>query len=281
MNEPKSTAIMTDYTIAIYCFIDDFLKASKTKQDVRRKISDAELMTTALLSARYFYGNLVSARQYMEQHHGMKKLDKSNFIRHLHRLADKLAAIFLGLGQTLKALNTSSEYLIDSFPIAVCKNIRIPRCKLLHGEAYRGYNASKKEYFYGFKVTVITTSDGIPVEYYISGGAFHDVTAFQAINIDLPENSQLYADSAYTDYELEDLYAECEHIGLLVERKSHSKRADSAAMKFIKKCMRKRIETTFSGVAAFFPKAIHAVTPQGFILKLTLFLFAYTIDKVI
>lgn len=271
---------MTDYTVAIYCFIDDFLKVSNTKQDIRRKVSDAEIMTTALLSARYFYGNLASARQYMEQHQGMQKLDKSNFIRHLHRLADKLTAIFLSLGQTLKQINTTSEYLIDSFPVAVCKNVRISRCKLLQGKDYRGYNASKKEYFYGFKVPVITTADGIPVEYFITAGAFHDVTALQSMNIDLPEDSQLYADSAYTDYKLEDLYAECEQIQLLSERKSNAKQTDSAAMRFIKKCMRKRIEVSFSGITAFFPKAIHAVTPQGFLLKLTLFLFAYTLEQV-
>ena len=43
--------------------------------------------------------------------------------------------------------------------------------------------------------------------------------------------------------------------------------------------MRKRIETTFSEITAFFPRHIHAVTPQGFILKVVLFIFAYTFDR--
>ncbi len=214
----------------------------------------------------------------------MAKVDKSNFNRHLHRLTGILTSIFIALGQTLKRLNTESRYLIDSFPpgrraVAVCKNIRIKRSKLLQGEAYRGYNASKRQFFYGFKVQVVATEDGIPVDYYITAGSIHDNTALQAMPLDLPEDSQVYADSAYLNYEVEDLYEECEQIRLLVERKSNSKRQDSASMRFLKKYYRKRIEISFSEITAHFPAKIHAVTPQGFLLKIILFIFAFTFKK--
>jgi hypothetical protein len=154
---------MTDYAIAIYCFLDDFLQRTTPRLDQGRKLSDAQLMTTALVAAGFFYGNLATAMKYMHQHHGFAKLDKSGFNRHLHRLEAQLNALFWGMGQALKQLNTSGSYLIDSFPVAVCKNIRIPGCRLLQGKAYHGYNVSKREYFYGFKVQVITTAEGIPV----------------------------------------------------------------------------------------------------------------------
>lgn len=270
---------MTDYTIAIYCFLDDYLKVSRPKEDSRRKVNDAGIITIAILAARYFHCNLISASGYMQQHHGFKKLDKANLNRHLHRLAETIAAVFLALGQALKELNTSSSYLIDSFPVAVCKNVRIGRSKLLKEVAYRGYNASKREYFYGFKVQVITTAEGIPVEYFITAGSVHDATAFQCMNIDLPKGSKLVGDSAYGIYEFEDLYQECEGITLQIERKKNSKRADSPAAAYLKKAWRKRIETTFSEITALFPRKIHAVTPQGFLLKIGLFIFAFTLDK--
>lgn len=276
----QNTSTMTDYTVAIYCFLDDYLKICCPKEDYRRKISNAEIITTVVIAARYFHGNFVSARRYMQEYHGMQKLDKSNFNRHLHRLAEKITHIFMALGQTLKELNTTCRYSIDSFPVAVCKNIRIKRCRLLQGEAYRGYNPSKREYFYGFKVQVITTDEGIPVDYFIVAGCFHDSTAFQSMNFQLPENSELYADSAYTIYELEDLYAEFDHIYLQVERKSNSKRPDSPAMRFLKKQYRKRIETTFSEINALFPRKIHAVTTKGFLIKIVLFLLAFVFEKV-
>ncbi|OWP61379.1 transposase, partial [Hymenobacter amundsenii] len=70
----------------MYCFIDDFLRATRPQAPHKRHLSDAELLTTALLAARFFGGNLAAARRYMQQHWGMKALDKSGFTRQLHRL---------------------------------------------------------------------------------------------------------------------------------------------------------------------------------------------------
>jgi hypothetical protein len=272
---------MTEQTITIYCFIDDFFLAIGRKDDIHCKISDAELLTTALLAARYFHGNLHSACSYMQSHHGVRMIDKSGFVRRLHRLQPQLLALFQALARSLKQLNTSSSYLIDSFPVAVCDNIRIARSHLLQGEAYRGKSVSKRRYFYGFRVQVITTWEGVPVDFFIHAGSFVDVTALQAMPLDLPEGSCIYADAGYTCYEVEDLLKECEQVELLACRKSNSKRPDESHISFLKNHYRKRIETTFSGITSFFPKKIHAVTAEGFILKLILFIFAYTLNQII
>lgn len=272
---------MTEQTITIYCFIDDFFHAIGREVDAHCKISDAELLTTALLAARYFHGNLCSAYGYMQAHHGVRRIDKSGFIRRLHGLRGQLLALFSALGQSLKELNTSCVYLIDSFPVAVCDNIRIARSHLLRGEAYRGRCAAKRCYFYGFRVQVITTSCGVPVQFYIHAGSFADITALKAMPLELPRGSELYADAGYTCYEVEDLMAECEQVQLRCCRKSNSRRKDEPHMAFLKDCYRKRIETTFSGITGLFPKKIHAVTAEGFILKLILFIFAYTLTQII
>ena len=267
---------MNEQAIAIYCFIDDFFKTIGRKTDAHCKMSDAEILTTALMSARYFYGNLYSAMDYMKQHQGVNMIDKSGFIRRLHGLRQAMLALFYSLAQTLKKLNTEARYLIDSFPVAVCDNIRIPSCRLLQGEEFRGKSASKRRYFYGFRVQVITTADGLPVDFYIHAGSFVDITAFKSMNLDLPEGCQLYADAGYTDYEQEDLYHSMENIDLMVCRKRNSKRNDEAYMAFLKNYYRKRIETSFSQITNFFPKKIHAVTKEGFVLKLELYIFAFT-----
>lgn len=272
---------MEDFTIAIYCFLDDLLNNTHKLKGTRRKLSDAQIITTALVAARYFSGNYVKARHYLKEVHKFNFPDKSNFNRLLNRLSLTISTLFFSLGQLIKKLNINSDYLIDSFPIAVCKNIRIKNCKLLDNERYRGYNASKKEYFYGFKIQVITTDCGIPVEYCIGAGSFHDCKVFKAMNIDLPKGSSLFADAAYNDYKQEDMYAEIEDITLLVARKKNAKRKDIPAMSYIKSVMRKQIETTFSEICAYMPKKIHAVTPEGFILKIVLFIFAYTCERVL
>ena len=167
------------------------------------------------------------------------------------------------------------NYIIDSFPLRVFHNIRISRSKLLKGAQRRGYNASKREYFYGVKVQLVTTSKGIPVELCFVPGSEHDVEALRKMYFDLPAESSLYGDSAFTEYEMEELYKETELIKLMISRKANSKRADLPYQAFLKTTMRKRIETTISEIVEMTPHSIHAVTFEGFLLKILLFIMAY------
>jgi len=68
-------------------------------------------------------------------------------------------------------------------------------------------------------------------------------------------------------------------IRLLVNRKSNSKRPHQPHIEYFISKTRKRIETVFSDIAKYFPKTIHAVTANGFLIKLMAFIWAYTFDK--
>lgn len=96
-----------------------------------------------------------------------------------------------------------------------------------------------------------------------------------------PVESSLFGDSGYTNYEIEDIFRETEQVDLQISRKSNSKRKDIPAVAFIKEYMRKRIETTISQISALMPRHINAVTTNGFILKLILFVMAFQVDKCI
>lgn len=109
---------------------------------------------------------------------------------------------------------------IDSFLVAVCDNIRIQRNRLLGSKAYQCKCVSKRRYFYGFRMQLITTQEGLPVQFYIHASSFVDVTALQVMPLDLPQGCKLYADAGYTCYEVEDLLKECEQVELLICRKS-------------------------------------------------------------
>ena len=68
---------MTQQTVAMYYFLDDFLRLRRPQAPHRRHLSDAEGLTTALRAARFFGGNLAAARRYMRQHWGMKSLARA------------------------------------------------------------------------------------------------------------------------------------------------------------------------------------------------------------
>jgi len=270
---------MVKKTVAIYVFFDDILKSMNYKEPESRKITDAEVMTVVLISAGYFGGNIEKALCFVRSTGLMPDmLSKSRFNRRLHKIGELLSELFFYVGQAVKGLNLGSTYIIDSFPVSVCQNIRITNSHIVKGEEYRGYCASKRCYFYGFKVHMIVTSDGIPVEFTFTSGRIHDIDGIKQMPVDLPNESELLADSAYTDYMLEDMLAD-NGIRLLAARKTNSKRPHDPCIEYLISVGRKRVETAFSDIAKYMPKKIHAVTDTGFLIKLIAFIWVYTFDK--
>ncbi|MGN6435744.1 MAG: IS982 family transposase [Agriterribacter sp.] len=269
-----------DKIIGIYCIIDDILKGIGHLEDSRRRVSDSEVITTAVVSALYFGGHLDNGRDFMKMTRlvpGM--LDKSRFNRRLHGVSELIFSIFWQLGHCLKSMAGASEYVIDSFPVAVCDNIRISRCKLLRGKQWRGKQCSMRRYFYGVKVQVLVNSSGIPVEFGFVPGCESDVQALKKLPLAVAAESRIYGDSAYTDYQIEDDMKETDLIELMIQRRNNSKRPDEPWIRFIKEQMRKGIETAFSEIKALFLRKIHAVPFKGFLLKLVMFILAFTLNK--
>jgi len=210
----------------------------------------------------------------------MKRLlSRSRFSRRLGRLADLIARLFHQLGSVLKDLHWESRYLLDSFPVSVCDNIRIKRCRIVSDNRYRGVMTSKHRYFYGVRVQIITTSDGIPVEFCILPGACADLQGLAELALDLPQGAQLFVDGGYNFYEWEDYLLEIKELQLQVPRKSNSQRGREPWLEIHKSLVRKYIETTIGEISKLFPKKIHATNLNGFLLKIALFLFAFQIDK--
>ncbi len=273
---------MITKTIAIYVFIDDLLKEIEHKEPTNRNMSDAEIIKTVLISSIYFSGHHEKAMSFMSST-GMvtHMLSKSRFNRRLHQIRDLIVDLFFQLSALIKDLNIRSEYSIDSFPLHTCDNIRIANSKLIRGAVYRGKKVSMRRYFYGYNIHLLCTVDGIPVEYTFLPGSRHDSNALKQMPLLLPPGSIVYADSAYTNYSIEQMLKDAEDIDLLVQRKSNSTKKHEPYVDYLITSMRKRIETTFSEISNFLPKKIHAVTEFGFLLKVVIFIFGYTISRTI
>jgi hypothetical protein len=104
-----------------------------------------------------------------------------------------------------------------------------------------------------------------------------DVRGLKALPLNLPQGSEVYGDAAYTDYTSEDDLKDSSQIELQVMRKRNSTRQDPPWTSYVKQSTRHYIETVFSGITRVFPKSIHAVTLDGFLLKLSAFIFAFTL----
>ncbi len=266
--------------LAIYCFIDDFLKASRHFEDCRAEVTDAEIITIALVPMLHFGGNFEKSRLVLHELGLVRRLlSRSRFSRRVNRLSDLIYRLFHRFGSVLKDLHWESRYLLDSFPVAVCDNIRIKRCRLVKDELYRGRIESKKRFFYGVRVQVLATSDGVPVEFCILPGACADLQGLAELAFELPPETQVFVDAGYNFYEWEDYLQDIEKVKLQVPRKRNAKRGREPWLELHKSLVRKYIETTIGEIEKMFPKKIHATNLNGYLLKIALFLFAFQIDK--
>ncbi|MCA1623950.1 MAG: IS982 family transposase [Acidobacteria bacterium] len=239
---------------------------------------DSTLTIYCITAMRQFGGNFEKSRLILHELGLMKRLlSRSRFSRRVNRLIDLIHLLFHKLGSVLKDLHCESRYLLDSFP--VCDNIRIKRCRIVQDEQYRGAMTSKRRYFYGVRVQILTTSDGIPLEFCILPGGCADLQGLAELALDLPEMAELFVDAGYNFYEWEDYLREIQELQLQVPRKANSKRSREPWLEIYKSLMRKYIETTIGEITKLFPKKIHATNLNGFLLKIALFLFAFQIDK--
>lgn len=131
---------MYDRTLAIYCFIDDLLKAMQHREDSRSRFSDSEVITTAIVAMLFYGGNSERSRAFLHSSGMMPQmLSRSRLSRQLSRrlsrLSDLIELVFHRLGLTIKELNLESRYSLDSFPLAVCDNLRIARCRIVQGKS--------------------------------------------------------------------------------------------------------------------------------------------------
>ena len=235
-------------------------------------------MTIALVAAEFFTGNQQAALDFLSSHGYIPSFSKSRFNRRLHRLPETLwqQALFV-LAQMHQKSNPDRVHVVDTFPVPVCHNIRIKRCKLYRDEAFRGYCASKGQYYFGLKVSVIVTEAGEPVEMVLVPGSTTDITALRSMDLNLPEGSTLFGDSGFLDRQFERGLGEEAGLRLVVPRRSNMKEQLEGCLEFICGVRRKRVETTFSQLTQRLARSIHAVTARGFELKVLLTVLAFSL----
>jgi len=265
--------------VLVYCLCDDLLKWQHHRDDPQSMLTDAEVMTIALVAALYFGGNQALSRTMLAEGGYIKhKISRSRLSRRLGRVRHQFMTLFRLLGEVSKEGNPENIYLLDSLPVAACDNYRIRRCKLYRSAEYRGYQASKKRYFYGLKIHLVVTKEGLPVEFLLSPGAWNDAALLDQFDFDLPPNAQVIGDKAYNVYLVEDIMAEC-NLALLPIRKQNSTRPRPGWLTYLLTTYRKQVETAGSQIERLLPKHIHATSADGFELKVVLFVLASTIDR--
>src|SRR4051812_48702433 len=119
------------FIITTYVVLADTLHALGHHTDRRAGLSDAEVLTIAVVAAKYFANNHERALWVLHGcHYVSGHLSTSRFSRRLHRLAPWLEGLLPLLAATFAG---EEVYILDSMPVPVCKRVRARRCRKVQG----------------------------------------------------------------------------------------------------------------------------------------------------
>jgi Transposase DDE domain len=162
---------------ALYVTIDDLLKAApelaprRPAIGIAPQLSDAELITLAVLQAllgytsearwlRYAHAHLSQLFPYLPKQPGYNK--------RLRAAADLLRQV-IGVLATNTSWWTDDVWVADSTPVECGRSKETVKRSALAGWAQYGYCASHSRYFWGLRLHLVCTLQGLPVGFALAG----------------------------------------------------------------------------------------------------------------
>jgi hypothetical protein len=168
---------MDTLATALYVRTDDLLKDSpqlapyRPRTGINPKLSDAELVTLAVMQAllgftsearwlRHAHAHLRHLFPYLPQQPGYNKRLRAaaQLIQHCIRI--------LAAGTTVW---TDDVWVVDSTPVECGRSRETTKRSDLAGWAEYGYCASHSRYFWGLRLHLVCTLQGLPVAFAVTG----------------------------------------------------------------------------------------------------------------
>lgn len=260
------------YMVTVYCVIADVLKAYGYKDDVRSRVSAAEVLCVAVLAAKYFQNHQERALALLVRLGEIVPLSSSRFNRRLHALGDWCEAV---LELVAEVFGGGEVFIIDSMPLPVCKRARARRCRKVRGLAYCGYCAAKKEKFFGWRLHLVCNAAGVPVSFDLLPASAGDLTPLHELTAHLPMGATVFGDKGYIS--APDAASIEAAVGVRVVAIPRKNMARNAwADEYDMRLYRKRIETVYSQLESLGLQRLRARTNHGFDIKVWASLLALT-----
>jgi hypothetical protein len=164
-------------------------------------------------------------------------------------------------------------FVIDSMPLPVCRRVRARRCRKVRGREYCGYCPAKKEKFFGWRLHLICTPEGVPVSFTLLPAAFHDLTPIHELTVSLPSGASVFGDKGYiSEPDAATILADTGVRLVSIRRRNMEPNSWDDEMDLNR--YRKTIETVNSQGEKMGMQRLHARTNLGFEIKVHASLFA-------
>jgi hypothetical protein len=203
---------------------------------------------------------------------------RTNYNRRKRRLQpyiDKLSEVI-----ALKMTGDNEIRLVDSMPAPICRLARAGRCKIMRDDLEmlpaKGYQPIDKQYFFGYKLHVLGTTQGVINSFYLTAANVHDVKLLKGLTLPFAKDCTVIGDKGYINNELQlDLFRQANITVRTPARNNMRKR--EGWEKWMGRA-RKRIETVFSQQCdQFMFRRNYAKTFLGFFTRITTKIAAFTV----
>lgn len=235
----------------IFVHVDDWYQEKgqrllKGKAGRKPEFSDSEVITLMLAEEYIPYPAETQYLGYMCANYGPlfpKLLDQSQFNRRARGLRYLVEALrrswLLQLGVT-----QATTYLLDTKPIPVLGYKRSKRRSDFLGSADYGYCASRNLHYFGYKLVMITTLDGIPVIYDLVPANTEERQAAEAV-LDRIAHVDLIGDKGFLGVEWQDQMAEQTGNTITTPKRKNQKIQHPDGFERLLNSLRERIEGVF------------------------------------
>lgn len=263
------------YIVTAYVVLDDLLKMVQYQDDRRAHLSAAEILTVAVVAAKYFQNHHEQALYLLARLGYLRPLSVSRFNRRLHALDEWLWQIVEVMGEVLAQ---GTVFVIDTLPIPLCKRVRARRCRKAQGPAFAGYCAAKQERFFGWQLHLVCDAAGVPVAFELLPAAWDELVPVQQLLAALPEGSQVVADKGYISQQ-DELLAYAYGGVRLIPTYRRNMRGNSPDDARLIRQHRFVIETVNSQLEKMGLQRLHARTTTGAALKVLASLIALALTN--
>lgn len=216
--------------VGLYVAIDDFLGPRHRGPGRPPKLTDAELITLAVAQVLLGMPNdrqFLALARWRLGHLFPRLIDQSGYNRRLRGLAPQIGRCISYLAYISPSVCDRLR-LLDSTPVPCGQSRETARRSEFAGYAGYGYCRSHSRWFWGFRLYMITSGDGMPIGWELAAANIGErvVAAEMLERIPLAGHTVI-ADKNFSGTEFEQLMAQAGARFLRPDRKDESRRHGS------------------------------------------------------
>lgn len=189
--------------VIVFVLVDDWYKSSKKSRKSRSpgakpEMSNSEIMTLALMMDYLPFPGESQFLGFIRANYGKwfpNLLERSQFNRRLRKLGAEIEILRRMWVQQLGSGDEKS-FVIDTKPIPVVGYRRSKKHSDFDGNASYGYCAARKMKYFGYKLVVLSTLEGIPVAYELVPANTDERKAVEGV-LQVVRGSDIYGDKGF------------------------------------------------------------------------------------